>query len=296
MSKESKASFLAGLDKALLLALATPFAYVLAFQYDRGYLNFFGVPDVLVDVSLRDLLVAVVTIVSVAYTLYLLLDGVLVILPERWPQRIKRRAIWLFWITIAFVLFGKIFDLPGSVFAGGVGIIALLFFFCVVIPLFRKRTASVDGENQPPRVDPYIHKGVVPALMRSGIDGRLIIAVMIAIAAGYVSQLTGEANAMMQTSFLVHQSDSGTTCAVIRMRDSDLLCADFNTDAHHLLGDYRFLKSEGTTLSLRKTGRLQQPDLTKELPRSPKSNSEPETKRTLNPPKPASPSGDSGHA
>src|SRR5579859_4975155 len=116
MDKEAESTILAGLDKALLIALATPIAYLFAFQYDRGYLNFFGVPDVLVDVSLRDLLIAVVTIVSAAVSLYVALDSVLVILPERWPQPIQRRVIWLFWITVALVLVRNVSDMPGRIF------------------------------------------------------------------------------------------------------------------------------------------------------------------------------------
>jgi hypothetical protein len=266
MSEEPKSDLLVGRDKALLIALATPFAYVLAFQYDRGYLNYFGVPDVLVDVSLRDLLIAVVTLVSIAWSVYLVLDGVLTILPDGWPLRLRRRAMQCFWVTIAIVVVNNIFNLPGSVFAIGIGLIALLFFLSVVLPILRKSSAGLDAKNPvAPLPDPYAHKGVIPALMRRGVDRRMVIVISIALAAGYVANITGAAKAISQTSFLVYIfGGDGIDCVVIRMRDSDFLCADFDPDAHKMLGNYRFVKSEGSKVSLQQTGRLKPPDAARE--------------------------------
>jgi hypothetical protein len=49
MNVEAQSGYLAGIDKAVLLALAMPVAYLLAFEHDRGFLNHFGVPDALDD-------------------------------------------------------------------------------------------------------------------------------------------------------------------------------------------------------------------------------------------------------
>jgi hypothetical protein len=86
-------------DKALLIALATPIAYLLVFQFNRGFLNFFGVADTLVDVSLRDLSLAAVATLSVAFALYNFFTVVPIFLPERWPQQKQGLAIWPFWIA-----------------------------------------------------------------------------------------------------------------------------------------------------------------------------------------------------
>jgi hypothetical protein len=160
MDEKAESTFRAGVDKALVIALATPIAYLLAFQYDRGYLFFFGVPDTLVDVSLRDLLFAAAAAVSVAYTLYIFFDFVLTLLPERWPQRIQRRAIWLFWIGAALVLLLRVFDARMMIWIIALALIVTLSFFLVALPITRRINTSAheSTSEEPTQTDPYAHK------------------------------------------------------------------------------------------------------------------------------------------
>jgi hypothetical protein len=67
----------------------------------------------------------------------------------------------------------------------------------------------------------------------------------------------------MQSAFLLRKDVNGDVCAVIRMRDADLLCADFDLQTRQLTGDLQILKAEGTSRSLRETGRLKSPGLAK---------------------------------
>ncbi|MCU1317509.1 MAG: hypothetical protein JWN63_2831 [Candidatus Acidoferrum typicum] len=271
MNAEAEPVFLAGVDKALLIALATPIAYLFAFQYDRGYLNFFGVPDILVDVSLRDLLIALVAMASVGCTVYVLFESVLIILPEHWPQRIQRRSIKLVWTTVIVFLLLHLFDATGIIRLIAVASIATLSFFLVALPIKRQKNTPAHNEstNESPRTDAYAHKGVVPELLRRGIQRHLILGILGIALVCFVANIFGDAQATMQTVFPVHATGNGNLCAVVRMRDTDLLCVDFDIETRQLTGNYQFLKSEGTTLSLREIGRLHTPESRKSSPSLP---------------------------
>jgi hypothetical protein len=263
MNAEAKPRWIAGVDKAALLAIVTPIAYFFAYQYDRGYLSFFGIPNVFVDVSLRDLLIVAAAMVTVVVGLYVAFDGFLVVLPEKWPKPIRQRAIWFFWTMAALTLLDKVFDLSVPVWLSVEVSIALLFIFLVVLPGRRSPVSlAVEHTSQPSNPDPYAHKGVIPTMLRRGFEPRLVFGILGAMLVGVFANVGGDVTARTQTSFLVDQS-GGTNCAVIRMRESDMLCADFNFETRQLTGDYHFLKLEGASLSLRKTGRLEQPELIK---------------------------------
>lgn len=65
---------------------------------------------------------------------------------------------------------------------------------------------------------------------------------------------------MWTTDYLVNQSAQGGVCAVIRARETDLLCAEFEPSTSQLKGTYRFLDPNSSVLSLHK-GRLASPSL-----------------------------------
>lgn len=72
---------------------------------------------------------------------------------------------------------------------------------------------------------------------------------------------------MWTTDYLVHQFEDGKVCAVIRARDTDLLCAEFEPSTDKLNGTYRFLDPKDAVLSLRR-GRLVGLKLAKTPPKS----------------------------
>ena len=264
MSEGANSGFLAGLDKALLIALATPIAYLYAFNYDCGYLDFFGVPNILVDVSLRDLLIAASAALSLVFSLYWFFDPVLTLLPEKWPLRIQRRAIGIICVAVLLYMLLRVNDASRVAWYVLLASIVAISCLLVALPLYRqKKTGTPEATDQPPRIDPLAHKGLLPLLRQRGVNPDLILLAFLAYVGYHGAFLIGDARATMQTSFMVHQSDNGDLCAVIRMRDADFLCADFNMATRQVTGNYQFLKPETTKLSLQYTGRLHRVEMTK---------------------------------
>lgn len=263
---EPESAVLGKLDKAAVIALATPIAYLLAFQHERGYLSFFGLPETLVDVSLKDLLLTAAWIVSAVYPVYQCVDYALILLPESWPKRIRHRVIALVCGEVLIApLIGTLAD-SIKVFLICTAAIVVLFLIIVIAPLIKGRNQPTDtaADGHPTPLERYASKGVTAVLHRVGVAPTTVIAVSFVLFGYYFASLIGLYHAMTQGSFLLNESSNGNVCAVIRVRDSDYLCADVDIAAHKLTGDYKFLKAEATKVSLRKTGRLSGPDESKE--------------------------------
>jgi hypothetical protein len=264
VNEETNNTLLGGLDKALLIALAAPVAYLLAFQFGVGYLGFFGIPDSLVDVSLRDLLLAAAALLSFAYVVYLGFDAFLVFLPGNWPQRIRKRAIWLFWICVALILLLRLIDASNRAWLVLVAVIALLFFFLVALPRIRGRNSPEERSPAAvPTVDPYALKGIIPTLLLRGVNRSLVFLVVMLVMISNLANVAGDGKALTQSTFAIHQSDNGEVCAIVRMRDRDLICADFDAKTNQLTGDFHFLSTETTTFRVSDTGRLKKFRLSK---------------------------------
>jgi len=255
MSKHADSSFLAGADKALLIAIATPFAYFLAFRYDSGYLEAFGVPDTLIDVSLRDLLIAAATAISLAY-LYVFLDAIQTAWPEYWSSV---RAFWLSALAMMLVTL-RLLAAETAVWLFTLALFAILWFLFVALPSIRRKyKAKHTSASESLQSDPASDKGIVSTLLPRVFDRHSILVIMGIIVACQGAYDLGESRAQSQSSFLLHDAHDGTVCAVIRARDTELLCANFDAETRQLTGDYQVLKPEGTTLSLRDTGPIRSP-------------------------------------
>lgn len=262
MDEVSEPSWPRGVDWAFLLALATPFAYLMAYRFNVGYLQYFGVPSTLVDVALKDILYTSAVVLSVGYGVYMFLDAFLVFLPEKWPKTVKRRATGLFMMSIA-VLYVLTRERGGWV---AWSIAVAMFLLAVLFVMPRRRT--VEGSAQTVvRPDPYAAKGVIPELMRAGVKRELVLAGFLVLMLSFMMKTFGGIVAMWTTDYLVHQSGEGVVCAVIRARDADLLCAEFEPSTNKLQGTYRFLEPNNAMLSLHK-GRLEGPKLAKNAPNS----------------------------
>lgn len=264
MEEVSSPSSSSNADWALLLALATPIAYLMTYRFNVGYLEHFGIPNTLVDVALKDLLYTAAVVLSVSYTVYQLLDSFLVFLPEKWPTIVKRRTTWLFLIGMA-VLYVLAREKGGWIaWSIAAAIFLLLLVALVVMPL---RKSAKGAAQKVVRPDPYVVKGVIPELMRVGVKREYLLAGFLVLALSLLMKTFGGIVAMWTTDYLVHQSGNGVVCAVIRARDADLLCADFEPSTSKLIGTYRFLEPKDAMLSRHK-GPLESPKLVKNSPLS----------------------------
>lgn len=265
MDEVSERSWPRGIDWAFLLALATPIAYLMAYRFNVGYLEHFGIPSTLVDVALKEILYTTAIMLSVGYTAYLFVDGFLVFLPESWPKSAKRGATLLFIIGIA-VMFVLAQERAGWL---AWSIAALLCLLAALLVTHLRKSVE-DSAEMVVRPDPYAHKGIIPALMRIGVKREIILAGFTVLVLSNIMKPFGGIAAMWTTDHLIYQSVDGVVCAVIRARDSDLLCADFERSTGKLKGTYRFLNPESTVLSVHK-GRLQGPEQTKSSSKSSRS-------------------------
>lgn len=259
MSDTSESIHVRGIELGLWLALAGPVAYLLAYRFHEGYLEHFGVPNTFADVDLKDVLYMAGALLSIGYSIYLFLDGFLVVLPDRWSKTVKRRALWLFMAGLAGALvltLERVGLLPWL-------ILSFLFVSFVIALIVRPLRQKSDAHLTPPvQPDPHAHKGVIPVLLRAGVNRELLFAALVVLIASQMVYSVGSFAASWKSDFLVHQAEDGVTCAVIRARDAELLCAELELNTHKLTGSYQILGSAGVTLH-RQAGRLETPDRVK---------------------------------
>lgn len=62
------------LSETILLALLTPYAYILLFSYEGGYCNKFGIPSALIEVSPINVLKTIAWIIPIAWALWALAE------------------------------------------------------------------------------------------------------------------------------------------------------------------------------------------------------------------------------
>lgn len=96
------------IDSALLVLLLTAASYAVAFAYEAGYLSHFGIPMEFSEVSLRDLLLCGVALVSAFFGIFLVLELPFRALPSKWPPVVRFRVgLDLALLILAFILLSR---------------------------------------------------------------------------------------------------------------------------------------------------------------------------------------------
>jgi hypothetical protein len=256
---EAKAARVKVLDSAIIVVIMTAIAYVLAFQFDNGYLGYFGLPTILAEVSLRNLLFSLWT--TMVFIL-LVINGMTLLLvswPYHWPAIVQRYVASYVGMTLMTVFILGLLGAPLLAWLISFGAIAFLAIVYLVLPLAHSASTYAGKLQALEDVNPFFMKGLPPALQRRGFPVPLLWITGCLLAFMY-ADIYGTLVARTQSSFLVSASGGGTVCAVLRVRDQGLLCADFDPATKQMKGEYRFLKPDAVGLSLRNTGRPRAPD------------------------------------
>src|ERR1700728_4263299 len=154
------------LDKTMALAIATPAAYLLAYEFDVGYLDQFGIPPAFVDVGIKDLLFLLAAVVSGVYAIYVLVDGLLIALPGKWPTKVKVTVGLLVAALLGLFNLVKAYNLPRWAWVSILAILALIALVKVLFPLWNARKPA--PADLTPRADPSAPRGAISLMHSAG--------------------------------------------------------------------------------------------------------------------------------
>jgi hypothetical protein len=214
------------LPEALLIAILTAGAYWLAFRYEAGYLDGFGLPPYLVEVSLQTTLVVALAISSITWILYSIINFILMY----WP---KHPAIQEKVFRVLFLLLVPFWHLINYGFRAQDWVIYVSFFIIIAVfelfwPLLVYRDKSTLREK-------FIADEIAESKVRErGIAGRVYAAfgpaayglLILFIFGGTLAHTAGRAKATTQKAFFVFADEPDI--AVVRMYRDMIIAIPFD--------------------------------------------------------------------
>jgi hypothetical protein len=269
------------IDSALLIVLLTAGAYAIAFQYESGYLSYFGVPADYAKVKAGRLVAAAAVAlfsIGMAAMLWSTLKLVLARVAPLHLAVANRLAHLIIWLLIALLLANEIegpFIAKALMFA----LPTILLVGELAMPLITHRHLLSYAEQLETSVLEDLARereghGAEPQAVVVRIAAPVVaVFLLVALLLTDLAHAAGAHVAGLQSQFLVAASES--PCAVLSSSSQGLLCASFDADKRVALREFRFLKAEDTVVTLSAIGPLAQvePPHAPEPPPAPDSGS-----------------------
>jgi hypothetical protein len=252
-SQERDNANMAGVDAALLVFYLTALAYIAAFSYQAGYLSHFGLWVDLVEVDLKQLLIAFGVMSALIGSVWIGGDAA----THMWSQ-LQAKRVWgrllARVITVSFIIFAAWLNEQHWYFT-----LAILFpvlvnvFFQFIAPIFVR-----VGGTYTQRVESWIEhgdelegKGLRAAFSRFG---PVVNVVFNAILILVIASLLGQLVARFQDVFLVSVNEPA--CIVIRTGPTAFLCQAFDRSSHVLTPRYRLISEKDADFTAERLGRF----------------------------------------
>lgn len=242
--------------------------YILAFNYEMGYANFFGIPIRFIKLNLITIFIAVLGLISVFLFIMGCISIVYPFLPKKISSPIYRKLLGLspfFLIYLGlFIIYGPTWWFYSSVKYTLI-LFTLLVFFDFVWPLLTQREKgtyfekleaqeSLEHHNQPRTFIGFITS------TPKGLRGlRLVFSLLLLLAFAYC---IGNSEAIRKKHFLVLKDRKNTV--VLRIYDDKYICAPFNRETKQVDRSLIILESSGQNeliLNWQKVGPLKLVDI-----------------------------------
>lgn len=243
---------------AVVIAILTSWAYLLAYLFEYGYLSYFGIPSDFIDIGLISIIVALLWVSGFLLLFFVL--GTFII-----PFLFRRRKTHLgeklsSWITMfllvvfiplltggyghAMLAFGS---LSGFLFAE----IMEIFFFTKGASLNEKIANQDAKEAKRNRIFDWLAGKI-------GFGGISAIALFFVVS--YLAFAIGSGNAVRKNIYPII-SENGQELAVIVVRQNDAIALPFNREKGELIREVYVYNLEdlakaGVGLKMEKTGKL----------------------------------------
>jgi hypothetical protein len=240
-----------------IIPIAVALGYTVAYLYELGYCNAFGVPTEFISPDATHVLIAVgkvfLSAVALFWTIYVFIT--MTAKPKR-SGPIRRRLILLMTIGVIYIAFA--IDYPSArrewyLIIPIYFIFIFMFFIAPAIAFrrtkgYRRRLIVQDRRNVAANPLNYIEKHV----------GRSVVIILLLLVPWILLPYsTGQTDAVEQTRFLVPSTYQNSV--VLRIYGENLICADLDPHNHHLTGSFFMMRVSDEPkphLSLRDIGHL----------------------------------------
>jgi hypothetical protein len=135
------------LSEGVLLALAPAYAYLLTFQYEKGFTSYFGIPDSFIDITLGNVLTLAGVVLGFVWVYLMMLNGIVMFIPSSVGNHplIKRHVITLSIYSLFVYIPAYIYDTRSMwVFAISTTLLGIFTYFILPLILFRDKRGYLD--------------------------------------------------------------------------------------------------------------------------------------------------------
>jgi hypothetical protein len=243
------------LSEGFMIAAASACAYLLAFNYEKGYAQHFSIPVQLINVSLATILLFIALALGFLALSVVYLSPFLTMLGH--PRR-RYFFIIALYAVVPIYLYGPS-DwrrwLPlASVFLGGVVLFGLIDYG---VPLLaHKKAGDFQARYEAQAALDRAHPSFAVALHRwLGFDAYFLFASLIAFS--FIASTAGEAEALQQKTFYV--TNTTPELVVLRIYGDTVIAAPFDRASKEVHKSFRILKvsdDAGLALTLEEVGPL----------------------------------------
>lgn len=241
------------LTEGIVLAVTTAFAYALAYYYESGYADTFGIPRELISLDVRTILIAATAFVTYIYVAVLMLDVVWSAIPKGGgllTLEVRFVAILLIVLFLYAFAYGQdsgdvIILIVGSI------LICLLYYLWVFFTGPRGlsfREKLLLGY----KADRKIHKeGLLgPLIDRLGGNSAIVL-IGVGVFALFLADAIGHGTASKQNDFFVLEDESNQV--ILRVYGNSVISAPFDPCTNEILAPLTVQQmSDTSSLKLRR--------------------------------------------
>jgi hypothetical protein len=235
----------------LIAAGASALGYGVAFAFEAGFVNHFGVPIDLVSVSIERVFIAMVAVIFAILPLVVTLNLIYLLIPERYEGHLYLFEPLILAIAVALAGLLIFLDLPALLYIC-LALSAFILFMTYVTPMFgmKQRGGYFRGLIESEDAEMVIHRrGLVGRLKKRFGTGIVFAAFLFLYVVPFIAYHIGGAQARRQNTFLVAQEL--TELVVIRVYGDRVICAPLRPDMNALMPVIRVLRlTDGRALSL----------------------------------------------
>jgi len=197
------------LTEGVWIAVASSFAYLITFQYEKGFASHWGVPPQFVTVGFVNVLYAAVLVTGFVFFAALLLNFILQLAP---PRVFEHPVVSKRFIDIAY---GSLITLAAAYFFNSkfwwilfISGTALLVFFAFVVPIFLNRGVTgylnkIEAHENKIRTNSAPPSMSVFRLAARRLGPNLPIVLWWSLFAVFIAESAGDSAAANQKQFLV---------------------------------------------------------------------------------------------
>lgn len=239
-------------DTSLIIGLVTLMGYLVAYNYQKGFRDFYNIDDTFInDINLTQVVISIAGILGVSVTLFNLhpLIGKVLIFDKQKKKLLNTRYITRYWIIVPLFIFGLLWNYLGlSIFS--LIYTASIYYLFVAIPVIISSFFN-EGRNFAEKFRNNItnpehsFKDVVKFNIFESTKGFVLGLFAAFILLGMFANLIGYAKAVNKKKYYTFEHEN-EEYIVIDTYNENLIIAPFNKEKNLIISSFQIIESKST--------------------------------------------------